>query len=94
MVTQSQTVRSTAISTVNVIEFSRDSPTSIVRMSSFPDTPEGNKDAEADFHDWVNELAGTDLSEEEMSDRTTDGFYEMGEATILIVHSTEPLKAN
>ena len=68
------------LSTVNVIQFSGHDGAHIERMASFPDTPEGNQQAEALFNEWASDPG---------EDALDDGYAEVGAGYVLLVHSTE-----
>ena len=64
-------------------------------VKAFEDTPEGNQQAEATFCEWVEQAAGDVLSIEDvagrkqfLNDRLEDGYYEVGDGFIAILHTT------
>ena len=76
------------MNTVNVIKFASGTDYQIDALESHPDTPDGNKDAEATFQAWVRKAKGDEEeSDEEMDACLDDGICEVGEGAIVIVHS-------
>ncbi len=71
------------INTVNVIEMSEGN---IVGMASYPDTPEGNKNAEQRFRDVANENTGYPLGA--IEEAIENGILEDHTYSVLIFHST------
>jgi hypothetical protein len=64
-------------------------------VKAFPETPEGNEKAEDLFREWVSEAAQSELAIEDvagrkqfLSDRLEDGYYEVGDGYIAILHTT------
>lgn len=73
------------MNTVNVIEV-LDSNQWNVSVHSFPETTEGNKEAEELFDHLVRESVDT-MSSEDMARCLEDGVCEVGDGAILLVHS-------
>lgn len=71
----------TQIQTVNVIRYNMGS---ILNVIAFPDTDEGNKEAEATFTDLAKQNG---FLEEDIEVGLEDGYCEQGEFQIFIVHS-------
>lgn len=76
------------IPTVNVIDFKELDTINIAAMKSYQETPEGNKEAEATFVDWVQGAAPELVSDEDMAVHLDNGYYEIGSGAIVITHST------
>lgn len=78
------------VGTVNVIDCKKAEDFAVEGLKSFPDTPEGNKAAEALFVEWVKQSADpANLpSEEDLEAALEDGIFEIGEGFIAITHST------
>lgn len=74
------------LKTVNVIECTDGSNAEIVGLTSFPDTDEGNKDAEVLFEALIKET-GVDPSDHDIEDAKENGIYEIGSGWIALVHS-------
>lgn len=70
------------LSTVNVIETTDGTPDS---LRAFPDTPEGNKEAEECFTAIAKENG---CSDEDMPAAIEDGNHTLGTYTIFLVHSS------
>ncbi len=81
---------STVLNTVNVIDCKKAEDFAVEGLKSYPDTPEGNKAAEATFREWVKEAAdpSNPLSDEDLEAAVEDGMFEVGEGFIAITHST------
>lgn len=75
------------IQTVNVIEFKEFDPLSIVAVKSFYETPNGNKEAEETFVDWVQGAAPERVNDEDMATHLDNGYYETVSGAIVITHS-------
>lgn len=75
-----------SIPTVNVIKFLDFDGCEISALESYPDTPEGNKEAEATFKRWVE--SSRTVSDEDMEDYLDDGVCVMGHGGVIITHST------
>lgn len=71
------------LNTVNVIEMADGS---VVSLAAYPDTPEGNKEAEQWFKDVANENTGYGM--EAIEESLDDGIVEDGTYSVLLVHST------
>jgi len=73
-----------------VIDFKEFDPLTIESTKSYPDTPEGNKKAEAAFFDLVQPhlLAHERANDENMDIHLDNGYYETGYGAIVITHST------
>jgi hypothetical protein len=77
------------LSTVNVIEIPDTSHMAVQQLVSFPDTPEGNKKAEALFIQLVNENGGPLGKDIAVFDEMLEnGYYENGTYYVCLVHST------
>ncbi len=79
------------LDTVNVLEIANLSLCQINQLRSYPDTPEGNKEAEATFREWVRDANPgriEPITEEEMEDALDNGIFEVGDGAIIITHST------
>jgi hypothetical protein len=74
-----------SLETVNVI---KQVDVSVMEMFSYPDTPEGNKSAEAVFAMLVEEEIGKKPSQEDLDDALDLGTWETSECNIIICHST------
>jgi hypothetical protein len=72
------------LKTVNVIEYSEGE---ILGLASYPDTKEGNTDAEARFKDLIGENTGI-RTEEDVAAALDDGYVEDGTYKVVIFHST------
>jgi hypothetical protein len=72
------------ISTVNVLEFADDQ---IVSLASYPETPEGNKEAEQRFKDVAHE--NTAYSAADIESAIDDGIIEDATYKVVLFHSTE-----
>ena len=59
-------------------------------MVSFPDTPEGNANAERLFKEFAARWGVTD--QDDLADALDNGFLELGEHDIYIVHSQDNLE--
>lgn len=77
----------TTLSTVNVIVIQGVSPS---QMVSFPDTQEGNANAERLFKEFAARWGVTDP--DDLADALDNGFLELGEHDIYIVHSQDNLE--
>jgi len=76
------------LNTVNVIKFASGKDYQLDALESHPDTPEGNRDAEATFRAWVRKAKGDEeVSGEDMDAYLDVGICEVGEGAIVIVHS-------
>lgn len=71
------------INTVNVVEFSDDN---IIGLTSLPDTPEGNEEANKRFKSIANE--NETFEEEELEAALDDGVIEEGTWKLVLFHST------
>ena len=56
-------------------------------VKAFPDTPEGNEQAESLFREWVKSILA-EASEESIRVALEDGLYEVGDGYIAILHTT------
>jgi len=72
------------ITTVNVLEFADDQ---IVSLASYPETPEGNKEAEQRFKDVATENTGYPMKS--IEEAIDDGVIEEGTYKVVLFHSTE-----
>ena len=79
------------INTVNVLNITDFANMQIEAMASYPDTPEGNKAAEAKFIEWCESIGKMVDTKEEIDDCLDGGIYELGAGGIIITHSTEPI---
>jgi hypothetical protein len=78
----------TTVTTVNVIEIPDTDHNGGIFLSAFPDTPEGNQEAEALFTKLFD--ANTYFDEEEkcsIEQALEDGYFEADKYYIAIVHS-------
>lgn len=75
------------LATVNVIDVIDSVNHQIERLEAFPDNPDGNKQAESRFVEWIKE-AGNAPSDEEIQVALESGIFEIGEGAILLVHSS------
>ena len=73
------------VSTVNVIEFSDNTPTSIISLRSFNDNKAGNKKAEKLFKKILVENGANEVTFDSFVE---DGYYQNGTYTVLLTHST------
>jgi hypothetical protein len=78
------------LNTVNVIDLKDAATYNIASVKSYPDNPDGNKEAEATFREWVGECADPENppTEADISAALANGIFEIGEGAILLVHST------
>jgi hypothetical protein len=74
----------TRVETVNVIEYADDA---VVGLTSFTDTPEGNRDAEARFSKLIKEN-DKETTNQEVKAMSEDGWYESGTYQVFIIHSS------
>ena len=77
-----------SINTVNIISISLEAGF-VEAVNSFPDTDEGNKDAEGRFCQKAN-LMFADFKEldfEDVEDVISDGIYEGNYMKLLLIHS-------
>ena len=70
--------------TVNVIEISGDGD-DVLGLQAFPDTPEGNKEAEEAFASCLRENGP--VAEDVVEAAIEEGYWEIGDYTVLLVHS-------
>jgi len=70
--------------TVNVIEMSYDD---ILQLVAFPETPEGNENAEKLFRAMVLENY-SDISTDDLDSYVEDGMFHKDSFSVLLVHST------
>ena len=77
------------LNTVNVIRFDNSGDAcSIQEMKSFPDNPDGNKEAEKLFAEWARKLDST-INDEDMYVYSGDGYFEDKEYNLIVLtHST------
>jgi hypothetical protein len=75
------------IATINVIDIADCSNFSVRQIVSYPATPEGRKEAEATFNEWVQAAAEIPVDEEEMQDLIMEGKYEVGDGCIALLSS-------
>ena len=80
-----------SISTVNVVE--TDSEGNLVEVNSYPDTPEGNKQAEERFSRIVRKIfVGLGITKEEILEGLEDGVFRspaVGDGSaIYVIHSS------
>ena len=80
---------------VIVIDCKDKETVNIVACKAFPETPEGNEQAEALFREWVEDLGDERLAIEDKQTRTeiikdaiSDGLYELGDGYIALMHTT------
>ena len=82
------------LNAVIVIDCTDKETTFISSCKAFPETPEGNQQAEALFREWMTEAMGGELGLSEMErnealdNATNDGLYEYGEGYIALMHTT------
>jgi len=76
------------IQTVNVVEYVNDS---VQQVISFPDTQEGNKEAEKYFVSFIAANSKRDgeptIDTDEVAACIDDGIYEQGYYQVFLVHS-------
>jgi|WetSurMetagenome_2_1015567.scaffolds.fasta_scaffold316446_2 hypothetical protein len=70
------------IRTINVVEYADDTVQQVV---AYPDTPEGNGEAEAMFKACAMENG---MAEVDTVDCLNDGLFEQGDYQVFIVHSS------
>ncbi len=75
------------MNTVNVIEISDTGTMSINQLVAFPDTPNGNAQAEELFKALVHENA-SDPSQHDTNMLCEDGYFSEGTYYCAIIHST------
>lgn len=59
-------------------------------VKAFTDDAEGNAESEATFREWVAQAQDPNdpVSDEDMEIHLENGYYEVGEGRILLVHTT------
>lgn len=76
------------LNTVNVLDFRDMETCNLVALKSYPETPEGNKEAEATFAEWVQAASAEPVTDEQLGDFLDQGHFEVGTGAILLTHST------
>ena len=61
----------------------------VVDMASFTDNEEGNIEAEAEFIRYIKENVSADMNEESEDDLLNEGYFDYGNKSVFIVHSTK-----
>jgi len=61
----------------------------VVDMASFTDNEEGNLEAEAEFIRYIKENVSADMNEESEDDLLNEGYFDYGNKSVFIVHSTK-----
>ena len=61
----------------------------VVYMASFTDNEEGNIEAEAEFIRYIKENVSADMNEESEDDLLNEGYFDYGNKSVFIVHSTK-----
>jgi len=76
-------METTAVSTVNIIEYANDA---VIGVRSFTDNESGNKEAEEVYHAIINEH-DPDATERDIEMFLEDGYYEQGDYQVFLAHS-------
>jgi len=73
------------LNTVNVIALDGGI---VVNMFSYTDNEEGNNEAEKEFIRYIKENISDDLNEQSEDDVLNEGYFDFGNHSIFIAHST------
>lgn len=61
----------------------------VIDMVSFTDNEEGNLEAEAEFIRYIKENVSADMNEASEDDLLNEGYFDYGDKSVFIVHSTK-----
>lgn len=81
-------MKSTEISTINVVDCCDSDSFEITALKAFPSTNEGRQEAEALYIAWIEEAEGRPLTDQEKSDAIDNGRYGIGAGVFALINST------